>query len=218
VNHVSLPRRTRVTPYVYRYDRALLIGAMVALIGACAFAGIIDHQLRDSRELAASRLHTIAALEDLNAKKSSEIVSWRDKANKAADTCETLEAENDAIKGDLAEALRAQVNLDREVKRLKSQGTASGGWKSARVSWYGSAFYGHTMAGGGTYGPTVMGVAHKSLPFGTRVQITYNGRTVTVPVVDRGPYTPGRTFDLTYATAQALGFSGVGTVKWRIAS
>jgi rare lipoprotein A (peptidoglycan hydrolase) len=52
-----------------------------------------------------------------------------------------------------------------------------------------------------------MGVAHRTLPCGTRVAIHYRGRSVTVPVVDRGPYTSA-TWDLTEATAQALGFDG----------
>lgn len=42
--------------------------------------------------------------------------------------------------------------------------------------------------------------------------IRYNGRQVTVPVIDRGPYVGGREWDLTGATARALGFDGVGTI------
>jgi rare lipoprotein A (peptidoglycan hydrolase) len=52
-----------------------------------------------------------------------------------------------------------------------------------------------------------MGVAHRTLPCGTRVEIYYRGRSVTVPVVDRGPYTSA-SWDLTQAAAQALGFDG----------
>ena len=55
-----------------------------------------------------------------------------------------------------------------------------------------------------------MGVANKTLPCGTLVTLRYDGRTVRVPVVDRGPYVAGREFDLTEATKQALGFGGVG--------
>ncbi len=89
-------------------------------------------------------------------------------------------------------------------------------WKSARVSWYGPGFYGHTMAGGGTLTPTSMVVAHRTMKFGTKVQITYKGKTVIAVVRDRGPYVAGRTFDLGPGTAHALGFSGVGTIQWRI--
>lgn len=93
---------------------------------------------------------------------------------------------------------------------------AGDGWKSARVSWYGPGFYGHTMAGGGTLQPDSMVVAHRSLPFGTMIEFSYNGLTCTAVVQDRGPYSGGRTFDLGPGTAAALGFSGVGTVQYRI--
>lgn len=93
---------------------------------------------------------------------------------------------------------------------------AGDGWKSARVSWYGPGFYGHTMAGGGTLQPDSMVVAHRSLPFGTLIEFSYNGLTCTAVVQDRGPYSGGRTFDLGPGTAAALGFSGVGTVQYRI--
>ncbi|MRS12619.1 MAG: hypothetical protein EG823_06065 [Actinobacteria bacterium] len=93
---------------------------------------------------------------------------------------------------------------------------AGDGWKSAKVSWYGPGFYGNTMAGGGTLQPDSMVVAHKSLPFGTMIEFAYNGRTCIAVVADRGPYAGGRVFDLGPGTASALGFSGVGTVQYRI--
>lgn len=93
---------------------------------------------------------------------------------------------------------------------------AGDGWKSARVSWYGPGFIGNTMAGGGTLQWDSMVVAHRSLPFGTVIEFEYNGRTCTAVVQDRGPYSGGRTFDLGPGTAAALGFSGVGTVQYRI--
>ncbi|MCK8115227.1 septal ring lytic transglycosylase RlpA family protein [Anaerosoma tenue] len=90
------------------------------------------------------------------------------------------------------------------------------GWRSARVSWYGPGFYGNTMAGGGTLQPNSMVVAHRSLPFGTRIEFSYKGRTCVAVVQDRGPFVGGRTFDLGPGTAKALGFGGVGTVDYRI--
>ncbi|HSQ21240.1 MAG TPA: septal ring lytic transglycosylase RlpA family protein [Coriobacteriia bacterium] len=90
------------------------------------------------------------------------------------------------------------------------------GWKSAKVSWYGPGFYGNTMAGGGTLTPSSMVVAHRSLAFGTKIEFSYNGRTCVAVVQDRGPFIASRIFDLGPGTAKALGFSGVGTVKYRI--
>ena len=59
---------------------------------------------------------------------------------------------------------------------------------------------------------SVVGVANRTLPCGTKVKLRYHGRTVTVPVIDRGPYVAGRDYDLTTATKEKLGFPGVGTV------
>jgi len=72
--------------------------------------------------------------------------------------------------------------------------------------------YGSALACGGSLGYGTLGVANKSLPCGTKVTISYHGNTVTVPVIDRGPYVGGREFDLSGATARALGFDGVGTI------
>ncbi|MDF1542105.1 MAG: RlpA-like double-psi beta-barrel domain-containing protein [Anaerosomatales bacterium] len=98
-----------------------------------------------------------------------------------------------------------------------SRATASAtGWQSAKASWYGPGFYGRRTASGAVLTEGMMNVAHKSLPFGTRIQFEYKGRTATAVVNDRGPYIHGRVFDLGPGTAQALGFGGVGMVKYRI--
>ena len=58
----------------------------------------------------------------------------------------------------------------------------------------------------------LLGVAHKTLPCGTLVDLYNNGRTVTVPVVDRGPFRPGTSYDLTAATARAIGVTATTTI------
>jgi rare lipoprotein A len=85
-------------------------------------------------------------------------------------------------------------------------------YRRAFVSWYGPGLYGQHLACGGTLSAGTLGVAHKSLPCGTKVTLHYKGRTVRVPVVDRGPYVAGREFDLTAATKAKLGFGSTGTV------
>jgi rare lipoprotein A len=85
-------------------------------------------------------------------------------------------------------------------------------FRRALVSWYGPGFYGGHLACGGTLTPGKLGVANKTLPCGTMVTLRHGRRTVRVPVIDRGPYVGGREFDLTSATKNRLGFSGVGTV------
>jgi rare lipoprotein A (peptidoglycan hydrolase) len=80
-------------------------------------------------------------------------------------------------------------------------------YRGALATWYGPGFYGRKTACGLTMSHALMGVAHKRLACGTPVAVSYKGRRVTVPVVDRGPFTRDVSYDLTYATAQALGFT-----------
>jgi rare lipoprotein A len=82
-------------------------------------------------------------------------------------------------------------------------------YRLAAASWYGG---GGGLACGGSLTSATMGVANKTLPCGTLVTLRYGGRSVRVPVVDRGPYVAGREFDLTEATKQALGFGDTGRV------
>jgi hypothetical protein len=77
----------------------------------------------------------------------------------------------------------------------------------AKATWYGPGLYGNRLACGGRLRHSTLGVAHKSLPCGTKVALRYRGRTVVVPVIDRGPYSHGVSYDLTEATARALGMA-----------
>jgi hypothetical protein len=85
-------------------------------------------------------------------------------------------------------------------------------YRQAEASYYGPGLYGNGVACGGTLWPGTLGVANKTLPCGTMVKLRYRGRTVTVPVIDRGPYVAGRDFDLTTATKARLRFPGLGVV------
>lgn len=77
--------------------------------------------------------------------------------------------------------------------------------------------YGLGLACGGVLGRSQLGVAHKTAPCGTLIAFAYGGRVLTVPVIDRGPYIAGREWDLTGATAAALGFPGLGKIEWSLA-
>lgn len=88
--------------------------------------------------------------------------------------------------------------------------------RAALATWFGPGFYGRRTACGQRMTRTLLGVAHKRLPCGTQVAVLYKGRRITVPVVDRGPFRRGTHWDLTAATAQALGFEHtdrVGAVR-----
>jgi hypothetical protein len=81
----------------------------------------------------------------------------------------------------------------------------------------GPAAFGRRTACGGTIRPETEGVAHPTLPCGARIFITFRGTTFLTQVVDRGPYVPGRQFDLTDALARRLGLRGVQVVHWSYA-
>lgn len=91
-----------------------------------------------------------------------------------------------------------------------SKSTVVARLRPAVASWFG--LYGEGVACGGTLAYNQIGVAHKTLPCGTKVTISYRGRTIVAPVIDRGPFIAGREFDLTGAAARALHFDGVGTI------
>ncbi|MGD1888945.1 MAG: septal ring lytic transglycosylase RlpA family protein [Cohaesibacteraceae bacterium] len=80
------------------------------------------------------------------------------------------------------------------------------------ASWYQCC---HTTANGESFNPDGLTAAHRSLPFGTRVQVTNlaNDRTVTVRINDRGPFISGRGLDLSRGAARAIGCISSGTCR-----
>lgn len=100
-----------------------------------------------------------------------------------------------------------------------SAGESAGAWKTGVASYYGigDGFMGGTTANGEKVTETSMGIAMLNVPFGTRVEIRYGGRSVIAYVNDRGPYAHGRVIDMQPAVARALNFLsvGVGTVQYR---
>ena len=85
-------------------------------------------------------------------------------------------------------------------------------YRWANASWYGPGLYGNRLGCGGTLSAGTVGVAHKSLPCGSKLVLRHRGRSVKVRVIDRGPYVGGREYDLTEATARKLRFRGHGPI------
>ena len=86
------------------------------------------------------------------------------------------------------------------------------------ASWYGEEFAGRTTANGEIFDPMQLTAAHRTLPFGTVVDVTNDktSRTVRVRINDRGPYIGGRVLDLSYAAAQQIGLIEPGTGEVQI--
>jgi rare lipoprotein A (peptidoglycan hydrolase) len=100
----------------------------------------------------------------------------------------------------------------------KAGATALNPWRrDGNVSWYGPGFYGRRTACGYALTKSLVGVAHRTLPCGTKVVFRNpaNGRVVTARVVDRGPYVSGRQWDMTPGLCKALGHCYTGTLYWK---
>jgi hypothetical protein len=113
------------------------------------------------------------------------------------------------------------------AKKMRSDGIVDAGtrdrllrsMKRRESSWYGPGFYGNRTACGQKLKKSTVGVAHRSLPCGTRVVFGYKGRYLRTRVIDRGPYVKQRlaryerTWDLTRAAAKRLRFEGTDQVR-----
>ena len=84
------------------------------------------------------------------------------------------------------------------------------------ISWYGPGLYGNGTACGQKLTKELVGVAHRTLPCGTMVTFRYNGKTVSAPVIDRGPYVSGRTWDLSKGLCTLLDHCFTGTIEWKL--
>jgi rare lipoprotein A len=87
--------------------------------------------------------------------------------------------------------------------------------ETGKIAWYGRKFAGRKTASGEAFNPEALTMAHKTLPFGTRVKITNpkNSKSVTVRVNDRGPTQPDRVGDVSYAAARKLGMLKSGVIE-----
>ncbi len=86
---------------------------------------------------------------------------------------------------------------------------AAGRVFSGMASFYGNES-GHHTASGERFNQNAMTAAHRSLPFGTKLRVTHDGRSVVVTVNDRGPFVRGRVLDLSTGAARAIGLTSAG--------
>lgn len=85
-------------------------------------------------------------------------------------------------------------------------------YKPGVATYFGPGFFGKQTACGTVLRKSTLGVAHRTLPCGTLVDLRYKGRTITVPVIDRGPFRKGTTWDLTTAAADAIGMTSTARI------
>jgi rare lipoprotein A (peptidoglycan hydrolase) len=85
------------------------------------------------------------------------------------------------------------------------------------ATWFGPGFFGQETACGQTLTPAVLGLANRTLPCGTLVKVSYGTHSLTLPVLDRGPYSHiGADWDLTSGAAEALGISDTVRIGTRV--
>jgi rare lipoprotein A (peptidoglycan hydrolase) len=93
---------------------------------------------------------------------------------------------------------------EQQDQSADSNKAATARYQRVKATWYGPGFWGNRTACGMRLTRNIQGVAHKRLPCGTKVALRYRGRTIVVPVIDRGPFAHGAVYDLTQATARSL--------------
>lgn len=101
---------------------------------------------------------------------------------------------------------------------ITAPAAASGDASEGKVAHYGAKFNGRKTASGEVFNMNAMTMAHKTLPFGTRVKVTNlaNKKSVVVRVNDRGPSSPDRIGDLTTGAARKIGMTKAGVVDARL--
>ncbi|MBV9079314.1 MAG: septal ring lytic transglycosylase RlpA family protein [Methylobacteriaceae bacterium] len=103
-----------------------------------------------------------------------------------------------------------------DLKAQRAEGRArTHGGQTGLATWYGPGFHGRKTASGERFNTNAMTAAHRSLPFGTRVQVVSEatGRSVVVRINDRGPFRRGAVIDLSHAASRALGMDGTARVR-----
>ncbi|WP_085830494.1 RlpA-like double-psi beta-barrel domain-containing protein [Collinsella vaginalis] len=163
---------------------------------------------------------TVAAVEATHAQNASAGTSTAISGTSSAATSGSSTTSGSAGSGSTSSSSSSSSSGSSSSGTSSSSGsTSSSGWLTGTASYYGigDGFMGGTTASGETVTETSMGIAMLNVPFGTKVEISYGGRSVIAYVNDRGPYTAGRVIDMQPAVARALGFLsvGVGTVSYR---
>jgi rare lipoprotein A (peptidoglycan hydrolase) len=167
------------------------------------------------------RLVTALAAPDLRAHADAELADAQARLTRARRTLDTASA-SVTVALTPAQTARSRRAAEREAPVVALVEAAGSGYPSGWTpggtvlrgvaSWYGPGFVGKPTASGAPYDPERLTCAHKTLPLGTVVRVSREGRAISCLVNDRGPYVGRRIIDLSRAGSRALGFDGVAPV------
>lgn len=151
-------------------------------------------------------LNSVAATKHAKTSVKTTVVAQKKVVAKVKTSKQTVKAVKSAKKAE-----KAKQNAHKKVARKHFQ--------SGVASYYADKFNGRRTANGETFNNAAMTAAHKTLPFGTLVEVTNmrNGKKVVVRVNDRGPYAHARVIDLSKTAARQLGMHHSGTAKVKLA-
>lgn len=199
-----------------RRPRVVAIAALIAALATVAVPGSVGS--RASSPFSAPSADLFASVETVAAVRGPAMTTAP--LDPAARSDGNLDESSTMFEPDLsAEPLQARPPAA-QPKAVPGS-VAKNRWRTDRnVSWYGPGFYGKRTACGYAMTESLVGVAHKTLPCGTLITFKNpaNGRIVTAPVVDRGPYVAGRQFDLTGGLCLKLGHCYTGSIAWKYTS
>ncbi|TLU76722.1 septal ring lytic transglycosylase RlpA family protein [Mannheimia varigena] len=163
-----------------------------------------------------SSLNSLAATKNIKAK--SSISTKKQTASKAASKATKKKA--NFVKKVTAKAVKKETTVinKKSPKHLHKQ-VIRKHFQTGVASYYANKFNGRRTANGETFSNSKLTAAHRTLPFGTLIEVTNirNGRSVIVRVNDRGPYAHARVLDLSSAAAKHIGMHHSGTAKVKIA-
>ena len=114
----------------------------------------------------------------------------------------------------------AQTPPPQAAAATTTTATVDSSEESGLAAVYSNRLAGHRTASGKRYDPKQLTAAHKTLPFGTRVEVTNvkNGKKIELQITDRGPRQADRILDITPRAAHALGIrsTAMGEVKLKV--
>lgn len=155
-------------------------------------------------------LNSVAATKHAKTSVKTTVVAKKKVVAKVKTSEQTVKAVKSSQKS-AQKTVKAKQNSQKKVARKHFQ--------SGVASYYADKFNGRRTANGETFNNTALTAAHKTLPFGTLVEVTNmrNGKKVVVRVNDRGPYSHARVIDLSKTAARQLGMHNSGTAKVKLA-